>query len=269
MKKVCTIMLVLSYVFIFQMSAIASTDTYQIKELDLSVSIPNIYTVFTRNTKSNDPNFADFGLKKGDLQTYFETNNIYLNAISNYFNEEIVVTMSTAESPISDLNLFSSTELNIWFSTLKEQYEAFGVSVSDMSIYNHYQAKFIKIYFNEVSTSTYGLQYYTIYNNRAMNFTLRSYSKEIKPIQETTMKTIIDSIEYNTLPKTIEKQEITKSFTYLDNDTGVTFEVPQNWVQHELSEEREVIDVSFISNEESGLMIFYGSREFLGRNPRT
>lgn len=51
------------------------------------------------------------------------------------------------------------------------------------------------------------------------------------------------------------------SFNYIDNDSGVTFTVPANWKQAELSKDREYIDVKFASTEEDGCIILYGSAD--------
>lgn len=51
------------------------------------------------------------------------------------------------------------------------------------------------------------------------------------------------------------------SFKYTDTDSGVTFTVPANWKQEELSKDREYIDVKFASTEEDGCIILYGSAD--------
>ena len=105
------------------------------------------------------------------------------------------------------------------------------------------------------------MQYYTNYGAKAMNFTMRSYNGPISSKQESTIKTVVDSIKYNTDPPSTDPPEQTNSIEYLDKDTGVKFTVPDNWPEKELSKDREFIDVKFASTEEEGLAIMYGSTD--------
>lgn len=58
-----------------------------------------------------------------------------------------------------------------------------------------------------------------------------------------------------------EQGKDTNSFSYIDTDSGVTFTVPANWKQEELSKDREYIDVKFVFTEEDGYTMIYGSTD--------
>lgn len=237
----------------------AASNTYDLDELELKVTIPNDYSVITRDTPASDPIFSDLGTTKSAIVSQFETNNIYLNAISNTYNEEIVVT--NMKNSLSNFSLLSDTVLNTFASTLANQYKGYGINVSRHEIYQHSQAKFIKVYFTDTANSVHGLQYYTIYDGKAMNFTMRSYEGSLSSRQETIIKTIVDSIKYDKAPPAADQGEDTNSFIHTDTDSGVTFTVPANWKQEAFSKDREFIDVKFVSTKEDGCTMIYGSTD--------
>lgn len=125
----------------------ATSSEYTISELDITISIPDEYDVFTLNMSSNDPLFSDYGITKAENETQFADSNIYLNAISTIRNEEIVVTMS--DSPLTDLNGMGDTTLRIWASALVNEYAQYGITITDYDVYHHDQLTFIQIYFHD------------------------------------------------------------------------------------------------------------------------
>lgn len=237
----------------------AASNTYDLDELELIVSVPAGYSVITRDTPASDPIFSDLGTTKAALISLFESSNIYLNAISDTYNEEVVVTMM--ENSLSNFSLLSDTTLNTFASTLVNQYTNYGINVSKYEIYQHSQAKFIRVYFTDTGKTVHGLQYYTIYDGKAMNFTMRSYEGSLSSRQETAIKTIVDSIKYDKAPPVADQGEDTNSFIHTDTDSGVTFTVPTNWKREAFSKDREFIDAKFISTKEDGCTMIYGSTD--------
>ena len=243
----------------FNISVFAASNTYDLDELGLQVTIPTDYSVITRDTPANAPIFSDLGTTKTELISYFETGNIYLNAISNYYNEEIVVT--NMKNDLSDFSTLSDSALTALVSTIPERYAEIGISVLKYEIYQHSQTKFVKLYFTDTGNTVYGLQYYTIYDGNAMNFTMRSYQGSISERQESTIKAVVDSIKYDKEPPVVEEGEDTNAFTHTDTDTGVKFTVPANWKQEAFTADREYIDVMFVSTKEDVSTIIYGSTD--------
>lgn len=260
---------VLSFVlviFVFlPMSVTAASNKYDISELGLEVTIPEGYAVITRDTPASDPIFNELGTTQKAILDQFEASNIYLNAISDSSNEEIVVTMM--ENMVDNFGLFSDTTLDVLASMLVEEYSDYGMDISKYEIYQHSQAKFIKIYFTDTAKTVYGLQYYTIYDGKAINFTMRSYEGSLSSRQETAIKTTVDSILFDNAPPIVEQGEDTDPFQYTDTDTGVTFTVPANWKQKEFNEDRELIDVKFVSTKEDGCTIIFGSVDMWEQMP--
>ena len=259
MKKILAVILTTLLLLSFNIGANAASNTYEVVELDLSIDIPSQYSVITRNTSASDPIFGQLDTTKSELMSHFQSSGIYLNAVSTSVNEEIVVTM--VENILSDFNLLSDTTISTLATTLINEYKNYGINVSKHEIYQHSQAKFLKLYFTDTAQTVNGLQYYTIYNGKAMNFTMRSYAGSLSYTQEQTIKSVVDSIHFNTEPKKRDEPVGTPSFLYTDSETKVKFTVPSNWTKKALSKDREYIDVKFVSGEEEGMSILYGSTD--------
>lgn len=65
-----------------QLVAFASENNVRIEEMELSLSVPNSYTIINDNTPANDSVFEKIGVTKSELLTQFKEKNIYLNCIS-------------------------------------------------------------------------------------------------------------------------------------------------------------------------------------------
>jgi len=236
-----------------------STNTYELSELDLSVSIPDKYSVITRESEASDSVFSKFGITREDTISHFEASHIYLNALEDSESEEIVVTMTAIT--LSNFNTMSDTAIKMLGSALVEEYKTYNIELLNYEVYQQIQTKFLQMHFYDSANSVYGMQYYTVVNGRAMNFTMRSYSGDISDEQLATIQGVVDSIQYNTLPAATTLEGETEAFVYTDAVTGVTFQVPANWVQDEMNEERQFLDAKFVSSEEAGLTILYGSTD--------
>ncbi|HHZ00779.1 MAG TPA: zinc ribbon domain-containing protein [Tissierellia bacterium] len=259
--RFCCVLICCVLLFSMTLSAYAAgTTEYTLDELGMTVSMPSGYIVFTRDINDYDPNLATYGLTKDSMSSLMNERNIYLNGWDEDINQEVIITM--IDSPLIDFNLYSDTTLSTMATSFESEYESAGVTVIKSEIYQHSQAKFLKIYISQPNgdSTAYGLQYYTVYADKAINITMQSYSGQITSSEEAILKSIVDSAIFDTAPQTAEADYTpTSSFTYTDTKTQATFTVPANWVETPLSEERESIDVKFTSLEEDGMSIMYGS----------
>lgn len=251
-----TVILLLSQ---FAVSAFAASNTYYLDELGLELTIPSGYSTITKDTPASDPIFAKYGTTKDALISNFESNHIYLNAVSDSYNEEIVVTM--VSSSVTDFAALSDTTLKNIATSLENEYATYGIVLSSYEIYQSSQNNFILLSAHSIDLSVHIVQYYTIYNGKAMNFTMRSYEGGVSLRQKIAIKSTVDSIKYDATPSTPNTTPDMDPFIYTDTDTGVKFTVPANWIQQELSKEREFLDVKFASQKDSGCTILYGSTD--------
>lgn len=260
MKRfLATFLLFCSISCMLPVPAFATSNSYMLEDLGMSIELSPEHVVFTRDVKSNDPNLSIYGLTKDKLYSFMLEQNIYLNAWDEDISYEIIVTM--VESPFEDYNLFSDTTLNGFASALETEYAGIGITLMRSEIYQHRQAKFIKIYLSQPNNgeTAYGLQYNTVYNGKTINITLQSYSGKIDQDKEAIIQNIVDTVCFDTDPQCGTPPAQTKTFTYIDKDSGMTFTVPANWVERPMSEERRYIDAKFTSNLEEGLCIIFSS----------
>ena len=263
-RKLTVVIVLLSLISIFTIQAFATLNTYKLDELGLELSIPSTYDVITQDTPTSSSIFNNLGVSGKELIDQFKINGIYLNAIPiDSLYEEIVVTMID-NSLWDNLSALSDTTIKTLFSIMICDFETYGFVVLDYDVYHHSQAKFIKAHFTDSTNSVYGLQFYTTYGSKAMNFTIRSYSGELTQKQEEAIQSIVDSIKFDTAPisfSDVSDVIETEAFVYTDIDTNTKFTVPANWYEKELSKEREFLDVKFMSAKEDGMSIIYGSTD--------
>ena len=226
MKKILTsVLLVCLLIIIITTVAFAvGTDTYKIDELGMSIAIPSDYVVFTRDIDANDPNLSLYGLTKDSMSSLLSSSNVYLNAWDSDVNYEIIVNM--IDSPLGDFNKISDTALSILATSLESEYIKSGITSLKSEVYQHAQAKFLKIYISQpIADSTiYGLQYSTVYANKAINITMQSYSGTINVSKENILKSIVDSVVFDTQPDF--KQTTSQSTVYQE----ATKQVNQDFV---------------------------------------
>lgn len=264
MKRILTTLLIFCFVLcLLPVSAFAATGTYDLDELGMSIELPSDHVVFTRDIEANDPNLSAYGLTKDGLSSLMQERSIYLNAWDEDINYEIIVTM--LDSPFEDYNQFSDTSLSAFVSALDTEYAGLGITMIRSEFYQHSQAKFAKIYISQPNNgeTAYGLQYHTVYDGKAINITLQSYSGKIDSSKEAILKKIVDTVHFDTEPQFNPPPAKTEAFTYTDPTSGMVFTVPANWVEEPMFKEREFIDVKFVSNLEEGLAIIFASEDML------
>jgi hypothetical protein len=256
-KRLLSLLLALVMVLGLCPTAFAANNSYRLDELGMSIEIPSDHVVFTRDIKSNDPNLSAYGLTKNGMYSLMLERNIYLNAWDEDVNYEIIVTM--VDSPLGDYSQLSDTTLSALASSLASEYESVGITYLKSEIYQHNQAKFVKIYISQPNngSTAYGLQYHTVYDGKAINITLQSYSGKIGSTQEAIIKKIVNSLRFDKDPQPSKEPERTPSFLYTDKESGVSFTVPENWVESPMTEEREYLDAKFTSTLEEGLAILF------------
>ena len=201
MKRSLMVFLILCLAFsLLSPAAFAAGSSYKLDELGMSIELPQDYIVFTRDIKSNDPNLSAYGLTRDELYSLMVDGCIYLNAWDKDLNYEIIVTMT--DSPVEDFNLYSDTALMDLASSAEDEYRNYGITYIKSELYQHSQAKFIKIYISQQSngSAVYGLEYSTVYNSQSINITLQSYSGKINSSKEAILKEIVDSVRFDTAP---------------------------------------------------------------------
>lgn len=259
-KLLCTVIALVIVLSSFS-CAFAAGNTVALDELEMTITIPDSYSVYTREG-GDSAVLSDYGLSLSDLISYMKDSNIYLNALSGDGTNEIVVTGT--DGALDSFNDLSDASLSALMPSIVSQYADYGIEVSDHAVYSSAHQRFARIMFSQQTDdgTVYGLQFYTVSSGKAVNVTLRSYSGEITAAQETTMKTIVDSVVFDGAPSLSDSAaETSEEFTYTDSETNASFTVPANWIEVPLSKERDFVDAKFESLEDEGLTIVYGSTD--------
>jgi|GEM_PF-1276617 len=174
--------------------------TYYIKEMDIMVTLPSDLIVFSQESEARE--FENLELDGNYFLNYYKNSNIYLDAVPNSFDFEIVVGMDEGDwsTGLYDFKQYSDSELEIVADNLNDLLEKhnYNARYLNYSFYNHPQAKFIVLSaIQTVEGSTvYGKQYYTILGGRAINVTLHSYTGPVSVEKSAIIKRVVDSIEF-------------------------------------------------------------------------
>lgn len=199
--KLLMAILVMVLMIVFT-SAAENITAYELKEVGMTVSLPTNYLTATRDMKKDSPFLSATGIAYDSLMSYMQSDYIYLDAV-NYdglpITAEAVIRVTVNQNN-DDFNLISDAYIvtSVIPSVLKE-YESSGMPVRKTEIYQHGQAKFIKIYagFNNGSEDMKFLQYFTGYDNHYITIKIQTNAAEISSEHEATLQQIIDSVIFS------------------------------------------------------------------------
>lgn len=265
MKRIITsIFISICVFFLFPIGVQAETSTtYYFDEFGISIDIPEDFFVYTREICESEPDVSYYQ----DMLNFMQTNSIYMEAFNVNNTHEFVIT--AVAKPGWDFTTINDSLFETMINLAQYDYVGTNITYLKAEAYQHEQIKFIKVYICQpVGEDTmYSLQYYTIFNGIAMNFTYHSYYGELSVEDETLLQSIVDGVVFDVnsdepietvIPEVVET---TPSFIYTDDESGVTFTVPENWIETPMTEERETLDVKFTSNLKDGLTIIFSSQD--------
>ena len=125
MKRIaCVSLLICFLLWVLFDSALAASNTYDLEECGVSVSIPEEYIVVTRDVEENDPNLKILGFERDDMLSMMEEQNLYLDAVELSKGYELAIGVEPEEWD----GLEGKTEetLQEYLDLLKKQNEKLG-----------------------------------------------------------------------------------------------------------------------------------------------
>lgn len=237
MKKLTTVLAALCLaLYLLPAPALAAGITYELEDPGMSITLPEGLVVF--RSEMTDDELAEYGFTTEDVRELLESELIRLDAMDADLSYEIVVTsMHSDISFVSELDdaLFEDFE-----SAAVEACEAIGITCTDTDVYMHKQTKFMKLHHNHMvgDTEFHSVQYTTAYDGKHINIALHSATGELTPEQEELAAGIVDSIHFYADPPAVETPVQTplrtEAFKYTDDKTGLSFTVPEKWVEREI-----------------------------------
>ena len=179
---------------------------YSLDALDMTLDIPSGMIVYTRDTDADDPNYTEYGLNKDDLMATFMSAGLYLDAVSKDSKYELYVSMTTNKDiqTVSNLNIYTDSELSVLIDGTKTSFEQNGVKYIDSKVFYHPSKpyKFIVIHFerSDQGKSYPSVEYFTIINGKAIAITLQSFAGPITTAMEDVLSQVVVSSSFATLP---------------------------------------------------------------------
>ena len=202
-KKMCALVTAIIIVVMTTLSSFA-LDEYNLKEVDLKVSVPDGFATLTRNMDDNNPVIRKFDYNSADeINKEFKENYTYLN--SSPRNGEYGITVVVKEDKYSkslfNLNSYSEKNIKKGLKSAKKEL-AKQVDLKSTDFYKNDTATYVIFEGKVKDNQMYLVQYLTVYNGKVYNINLYSYDEE--PSKETleTLKQTVDSIKFT---KTLKK----------------------------------------------------------------
>lgn len=188
----------IAIIVFFSITAFAdTTKEYIFDEGGFSISIPDNYTVFTRDMDENDPKLEQYGMTKESLDSLLIASNAYLIAISDDGIRQLgIKIMDSGEG--KDFDRLSDTELEELADDFKNELISMGAQNLEIDTCLYNQEHFLKIYRSQVtdSSSVYFLQYVTVNSGKAIIFTIQNVLEEIGPADEAILREVINTVKF-------------------------------------------------------------------------
>lgn len=262
MRLLCMVFTIMLMVHIFTLTVSAVGKTYKIKDLGIQCTIPDSFThVFSRDSIKSDADVTFLGMTKDEVIKLFSDSNIYLEAGTEYFETDFRITM--APITIGDFSSYGEKLLQGMASEMVEGLTAYGYTDITWEIYHHTNTEFIKMQYALPATSgyMYSIQYYTVMNLQAINFTC-SFQTKPSSSDKIMLKEIVDSAVFDDAPQKKTEEEIKSEYPGFDySDEYVTFHVPDCWHQKETDPGHTHLNAKFQRGDDSEAVIIYGCQD--------
>jgi len=193
MAVLCLLTLILPAMAEGAWAGLTESERFELPALGISVVSPENYVIYTQDTPADDASFAAFGLDGETTLAHFAQNDIYYNALSPTGSDEIVVTMTA--NPLESFAAYSDEDLLATESAFAELYAASGKILDSIEVVPHPLFKMLRLTLHDEDGATYTVQYYTVYDYKAMNFLFHSYQGPASQEQLDMQEDFVASIE--------------------------------------------------------------------------
>lgn len=181
-------------------TAAAGDIQYRLDALDLTVNVPEDFTVLTRDSDPNDPAIARLGLNGTTLGDFLVSKNIYLYGISaDKVSEFLVIIPETSLSKsYPDFRLYSDDALRRNSGDIVAELKSQGAGEIAVDVYGNAQAKYLKVRFIRTTTPVdcYREMYCTVISGKLVMLALDSSGQPPSETQQELLKHIIDGLVF-------------------------------------------------------------------------
>lgn len=189
MKKILSLIMLVSVVFGLALPMAATGEEYEILEWGITVTIPEGYDIIDENISPDHLFFDVYGMEKSEYLDMLEECGIFFDMVSSNAETEIYVSIYDAAD--SDYNMYNDAELAVYAQGLAEEYRA-GYSIEDYGVHRINQFKFAT--FSASKGDLWCTEYVTCYNNIMIWITMESYAwgQSLDKAKKTLIDFIVD-----------------------------------------------------------------------------
>lgn len=201
-RAVSCAVIMLLLISAFHITVSAADKSYQIKELGMSIALPDDISVITRQSSENDPAFAALGYTYEQAQKVMKDSDIYLRGVPKDASYEVEVCMVKNEqsSDVFNLKLLSEKQL----ASVKQELEADEsctgciVTQTDDTVVFNMETKYeIPAQNGAKPVTVYGIMSYTVVNGMQVSFSLRSMGSPVSVAEHGIFNAASSSINFN------------------------------------------------------------------------
>ena len=245
------------------LSAQAAGKTIEISDLGIQCAIPDYFSyILTRDNIKSDADVSSFGMTKDQILNLFKENNIYLDAFTEDFGTDLIISMAP-NSTTGDFSEYGDSILNSLGNAVVENLKTVGYSNIVCEVYHHTDTLFLKFEYSMPSGSdySYSIQYYTVMNSQEISFTI-SFMTKPTASEKTIIKGVVDSAVFKNAPVKESESEINKKHPAFDyNDEYISIHIPMGWSQEPTSSYHEPIKAKFKKVSLPGIIMAYSFQD--------
>lgn len=279
---------ILTFCLVFYMAltlpALGATErTYLLEDLELSITLPDHYAVFTQDMAADDPALAASGYDLETAQNLLAETNTVLYAMDE--TDAGSITLQLIDMELEDFSTYTDEELAALAAGREIGYESLGKEVSRLEVYTHDQTKFICLDYQDETPGYTAREYLTTYNGTGFLLTFYSMTQgEIPQEQQDQLQTIADSMIFGAQPETSEEPGIeaneeptdslktdatlSPSFVYTDPITEIQFTLEAGWVEEDTKTEADALCITTFAHQSQEAWILFGRLDLLRSLPQ-
>ena len=163
---------------------------YEVKDLDLKLSISDDWFVFTRENIKNNATLKEFNITEEYMEKAFNDNKAYIDALPKDFSIELFVTV-----PVDNLEMHNLSNFPDKLIDQKAKEVIKDLVDANYKLYDNGKYKFMEISFFDKATSMYIYRFYTVVNSKGIGFHLQKAEK-ISDDEIKILKEIVDSVNF-------------------------------------------------------------------------
>lgn len=249
MKKV---LILLSVLMLLSLTLFAAAETVALDE-GAAVTVPSGFTAFYQGMPESA--MSSYGFTESSLKQKLAADGKVIEAYNIITDRQIDI--SAVDNPLDNLAALGDAFVSMALDMLKDEYARLGARIDSFQITHVGDVLYLVMTGADKSDISF-LQYYTVVNGKAWNFTLSCQNGgKLTEKDRTLMKDMIDHVRFNGV-STAAAVPAGKGTLYTDKLSGSTFMIPAGWSEEPLSKERKSIKAKF-SCDDSGMCILFGS----------